>query len=358
MTESVRDEITVKIVYEGRAAKVLLDNSKLEEIEKYYEECANLGANEHQIEDSKKSMANMSAILGDMDRIKAIAKDFVEHYEKRVEEGASIKGKAIFVSSSRSIAYSLFKEIIALRPSWNELKVCDDGVELSDKEKKEILPLEKLKMIMTRSKDDEKELYEKLGTKDYRKTLDTQFKNEKSNFKIAIVVDMWLTGFDVPFLDTIYIDKPIQEHNLIQTISRVNRKYAGKEKGLVVDYIGIKTAMNKALKQFSKMDSQNFEDIEASIVVVRDQLDLLSKLFYKFDTTKYFIGTPTEQLATLNNASEFVQLTKELENRFMYIVKRLKSAYDICCGSEVFKEIEKDYIHFYLAVRSIVEKCL
>jgi type I restriction enzyme R subunit len=210
MTESVRDEITVRIVYEGRAAKVLLDNSKLEEIEKYYEECANLGANEHQIEDSKKSMANMSAILGDMDRIKAIAKDFVEHYEKRVEEGASIKGKAIFVSSSRSIAYSLFKEIIALRPSWNELKVCEDGVELSDKEKKEILPLEKLKMIMTRSKDDEKELYDALGTKDYRKTLDTQFKNEKSNFKIAIVVDMWLTGFDVPFLDTIYIDKPIQ----------------------------------------------------------------------------------------------------------------------------------------------------
>ena len=356
MTESVRDEITVKIVYEGRAAKVLLDNSKLEEIEKYYEECANLGANEHQIEDSKKSMANMSAILGDMDRIKAIAKDFVEHYEKRVEEGASIKGKAIFVSSSRSIAYSLFKEIIALRPSWNELKVCEDGVELSDKEKKEILPLEKLKMIMTRSKDDEKELYDALGTKDYRKTLDTQFKNEKSNFKIAIVVDMWLTGFDVPFLDTIYIDKPIQEHNLIQTISRVNRKYAGKEKGLVVDYIGIKTAMNKALKQFSKMDSQNFEDIEASIVVVRDQLDLLSKLFYKFDTTKYFNGTPTEQLNTLNNASEFVQLTKELENRFMYIVKRLKSAYDICCGSEVFKEIEKDYIHFYLAIRSIVVK--
>lgn len=356
MTESVRDEITVRIVYEGRAAKVLLDNSKLEEIEKYYEECATLGANEYQIEDSKKAITNMSTILGDMDRIKAIAKDFVEHYEKRVDEGATLKGKAMFISSSRTIAYSLFKEIIALRPSWNESRVCDEDVELSDKDKKEILPLEKLKMIMTRNKDDEKELYDTLGTKEYRKTLDTQFKNEKSNFKIAIVVDMWLTGFDVPFLDTIYIDKPIQEHNLIQTISRVNRKYAGKEKGLIVDYIGIKTAMNKALKQFSKMDSQNFEDIEASIVVVRDQLDLLSKLFYKFDTTKYFNGTPTQQLDTLNNASEFIQLTKELENRFMYIVKRLKSAYDICCGSEVFTQKEKDYIHFYLAIRSIVIK--
>lgn len=356
MTESVRDEITVRIVYEGRAAKVLLDNSKLEEIEKYYEECASLGANEHQIEDSKKTMANMSKILGDSDRIKAIAKDFVEHYEKRVEEGATLKGKAIFVSSSRPIAYALFKELIALRPSWNESRVCDEGIELSDKDKKEILPLEKLKMIMTRNKDDEKELYETLGTKEYRKTLDTQFKNEKSNFKIAIVVDMWLTGFDVPFLDTIYIDKPIQEHNLIQTISRVNRKYASKEKGLVVDYIGIKTAMNKALKQFSQMDSQNFEDINASIVVVRDQLDLLAKLFYKFDTTLYFSGSAIEQLECLNFASEYVQLTKELETRFMYIVKRLKSAYDICCGSEEFSQNEKDYIHFYLAIRSIIIK--
>ena len=356
MTESVRDEITVRIVYEGRAAKVILDNSKLQEIEKYYDECANVGASEYQIEDSKKAISNMSTILGDPDRIKAIAKDFVEHYEKRIEEGATLKGKAIFVSSSRPIAYALFRELIELRPQWNEQRVCDEGVELSDKDKKEILPLEKLKMIMTRNKDDEKELYNVLGTKEYRKTLDTQFKNEKSNFKIAIVVDMWLTGFDVPFLDTIYIDKPIQEHNLIQTISRVNRKYKSKEKGLVVDYIGIKTAMNKALKQFSQMDSQNFEDINASIVVVKDQLDLLAKLFHKFDTTLYFKGSPTQQLECLNDASEYVQLTKELETRFMYIVKRLKSAYDICCGSEAFSELEKDHIHFYLAVRSIVVK--
>ena len=356
MTESVRDEITVRVVYEGRAAKVVLDNSKLQEIEKYYDECAESGANEYQIEESKKSMAKMSVILGDPDRLKALAKDFVEHYEKRVEEGATLKGKAIFVSSSRDIAYNLFKEIVALRPEWNEKRVCDDNAELREREKKEILPLEKIKMVMTRNKDDKKELYDMLGTKEYRKTLDVQFKNEKSNFKIAIVVDMWLTGFDVPFLDTIYIDKPISEHNLIQTISRVNRKYKSKEKGLVVDYIGIKTAMNKALKQFSKIDSQNFEDINASIVVVKDQLDLLAKLFHKFDTSRYFHGTPTQQLECLNQASEYVQLTKELESRFMYIVKRLKSAYDICCGSEAITADEKDHIHFYLAVRSIIIK--
>ena len=234
MTESVRDEITVRVVYEGRAAKVLLDNSKLQEIEKYYEECAEAGANEYQIDDSKKSMTNMGEILGDPDRLKAIAKDFVEHYEKRVDEGATLKGKAIFVSSSRDIAYGLFKELVELRPQWNEKRIYDDGVELSDREKKEILPLEKIKMIMTRQKDkDEKKLWDMLGTKEYRKTLDTQFKNEKSNFKIAIVVDMWLTGFDVPFLDTIYIDKPIKEHSLIQTISRVNRgSISQKKKGL------------------------------------------------------------------------------------------------------------------------------
>jgi len=356
MTESVRDEITVRVVYEGRAAKVLLDNSKLQDIEKYYEECAEAGANEYQVDDSKKAMTSMSEILGDPDRLRAIAKDFVEHYENRVNEGATIKGKAIFVSSSRLIAYGLFKELIALRPEWNEQRVSGEDVELTDREKREILPLEKIKMIMTRNRDDEKELYDMLGTKEYRKTLDVQFKNEKSNFKIAIVVDMWLTGFDVPFLDTIYIDKPIKEHSLIQTISRVNRRYKTKEKGLVVDYIGIKTAMNKALKQFSKMDGQNFEDITASIVVVKDQLDLLSKLFHKFDTKAYFNGSPTEQLECLNKSSEYVQLTKELEARFMYIVKRLKSAYDICCGSEVFTQNEKDHIHFYLAIRTIVIK--
>lgn len=356
MTESVRDEITVRIVYEGRAAKVLLDNKKLQDIEKYYDECADAGASEYQIQESKKATTNMSVILGDPDRVKAVARDFIEHYEKRVQEGATLKGKAIFVASSRPIAYALFRELIRLRPEWNEKKVSDADIELSDKDKKEILPLEKVKMIMTRNKDDEKELWDMLGTKEYRKTLDTQFKNEKSNFKIAIVVDMWLTGFDVPFLDTIYIDKPISQHNLIQTISRVNRKFEGKEKGLVVDYIGIKTAMNRALKQFSNVDKQNFEDIKASIVAVKDQLDLLAKVFHKFDSSLYFSGTPTEQLECLNRASEYVQLTKELETRFMYLVKRLKSAYDIACGSEEFSEMEKERIHFYLAVRSIVVK--
>ena len=146
-----------------------------------------------------------------------------------------------------------------------------------------------------------------------------------------------------------YIDKPIQRHNLIQTISRVNRKFEGKEKGLVVDYIGIKKQMNLALAHYNNADNQNIEDIEQSIVVVKDQLDLLGKLFHKFNTSGYLSGVPLEQLKTLNQAAEFVQLTQELEKRFMYIVKRLKSAYDICSGSGAFTETQRDEIHFYLA---------
>jgi type I restriction enzyme R subunit len=356
MTESVADEITVRIVYEGRAAKVLLNNRKLQEIEEYYNRCAEEGSNEHQIEESKKVMAQMNAIIGDPKRLKDLAEDFVKHYENRIAEGATIKGKAMFVCSSRPIAYALYKNVLELRPEWGEIKVADAGAILTDKERKEIKPMERIKMVMTRGKDDPDDMYYLLGTKEDRKEMDRQFKNEKSNFKIAIVVDMWLTGFDVPFLDTMYIDKPIQRHNLIQTISRVNRKFEGKNKGLIVDYIGIKKQMNLALAHYNKKDSDIFEDIEQSIVVVKDQLDLLHKLFHKFDNSKYFKGSPLEQLSTLNKGAEFAQITQEIEKRFMYIVKRLKAAYDICSGSEAFSHHERDEIHFFLAVRSIVFK--
>jgi type I restriction enzyme R subunit len=216
--------------------------------------------------------------------------------------------------------------------------------------------MERVKLIMTRGKDDPKALYDMLGSKEHRKELDRQFKNAKSNFKIAILVDMWLTGFDVPFLDTIYIDKPIQRHSLIQTISRVNRRYEGKEKGLVVDYIGIKKQMNLALAHYNKADQQNIEEIAQSVIVVRDHLDLLDKLFHNFDATLYHTGTPLEQLNCLNLAAEYVQVTDKIEKRFMNLVKRLKAAYDICSGSDELAQGERDRIHFYLAVRSIVFK--
>lgn len=356
MTESVKDEITVRIVYEGRAAKVVLKNEELKKIEQYYDQVAEDGANEYQIEQSKEESAKMNAILGDPKRLKTIAEDFVKHYDARVSEGATVHGKAMFVCSSREIAYEFFKNVVALRPEWNEVKKSDNNIQLTENEQKEILPIERIKMIMTRGKDDPKELYNLLGTKEYRKKLDGQFKNGKSNFKIAIVVDMWLTGFDVPFLDSIYIDKPIQQHNLIQTISRVNRNYEGKKKGLVVDYIGIKKQMNLALAHYNKGDQETIEDIAQSMIIVRNHLDLLNKLMHQFDNSKYFTGKPLEQLNTLNVAAEFVLRTKDIETRFMGFVKRLKAAYDICVGSEELTIKERNVTHFYLAVRSIVFK--
>ena len=356
MVESVFDEITVRIVYEGRAAKVLLDSKQLDEVEKYYQQSADAGANEYQIEKSKKAMASMSTILGDPDRIRAIAEDFVQHYEARVEEGTTQKGKAMFVCSSREAAYQLYKDIIELRPEWDEVRACEEGSTLSESDKKKVKPMERVKMIMTRNKDDAKGMWDKLGNKDYRKELDRQFKNGKSNFKIAIVVDMWLTGFDVPFLDTIYIDKPLQKHSLIQTISRVNRKFEGKESGLVVDYIGIKKQMNLALSHYTGGQIQNLEDIQKSVVVVKDHLNLLDTVYHKFDSSLYFNGTPLQQLNCLNAAADFALQSKKLEKRFMDLAKRLKSAYDICVGSSELTKAHKDKIHYYLAIRTIIFK--
>lgn len=356
MTEAVRDGITVNLVYDGRAARVTLDQAKIQEIEDYYARCAEEGSNEHQIEDSKKAVANMEVIIGDPDRLKAVAQDFIDHYESRVAEGATVAGKAMFVCANRNIAYNLYKIIIALRPEWAEKKICADGMKLTDQDKKELKPIEKIRMVMTRNKDDEPDLFNLLGTKEDRKELDRQFKNIKSNFKIAIVVDMWLTGFDVPALDTIYIDKPIQQHTLIQTISRVNRVYEGKDKGLIVDYIGIKKNMNLALKKYTNFESEEFEGVEQSVTIVKDQLEVLGQMFHNFNSKDFFHGSPLEQLDCLNHAVEYVQSTEELERRFMAAVKRMKQAFNLCTSSDSFTDDDRDYISFYCAVRSILFK--
>ena len=356
MTESVRDGITVNLVYDGRAARVTLDQERVRRIEEYYRLCETEGANEHQIEESKKAVANMDAIIGDPNRLQAVAEDFIKHYETRVAEGASVAGKAMFVCSNRYIAYTLLTIISKLRPEWTEKKLSPDAENLSDKEKEDLKPIEFIKLVMTRNKDDEKELYDMLGSKEDRKEFDRQFKNPKSNFKIAIVVDMWLTGFDVPELDTIYIDKPIQQHTLIQTISRVNRVCEGKDKGLIVDYIGIKKNMNTALKKYTNFEAEEFEGIEQSIIIVKDQLEVLGQMFCNFNSKKFFEGTPKEQLECLNRAVEYVQLSEEFETRFMAAVKRMKQAFNLCSSSDKFTDEDKDYIHFYCAVRSILFK--
>ena len=348
MKESVADGITVNLVYEGRAAKVILDQKKVREIEEYYKQCEDEGANEAQIAASKKAVANLDAIIGDDDVVAAVAQDFIDHYETRVREGATVEGKAMFVCSNREIAYKLWQKIVELRPEWNEKKDFDD---------KDFKPIEKIKMVMTENKaKDTKGLFELLRNSDYRKELDRQFKNIKSNFKIAIVVDMWITGFDVPSLDTIYIYKPLQKHTLIQTISRVNRTYKGKDKGLIVDYIGIKRAMNEALKKYTGDENEEFEDTDKAVVIVKDQISVMDAMFNEFNASDYYNGSPLKQLECLNRAVEFVQTTEELEKRFMEAVRRMKRAFNLCSSSEKITKSEKDKLNFYVAIRSVLFK--
>lgn len=360
MTEAVADEITRKIVYEGRAAKVMIDSAQVKEIENFYKQCKQEGASDYQIEESKKTMTRIDVILNDPDLLAKIAQDIVAHYEKRVEEGSSVLGKAMIVCSSRSIAWNLYQAIVRLRPEWTEIKECIDGETLSEKEREEIKPMPRIAMVITRDKDnDPDELYNLLGNDEYRKTLDKQFKEEKSNFKIAIVVDMWITGFDVPSLDTMYCFKPLQMHTLIQTISRVNRVYPGKEKGLVVDYLGIKRQMNEALHQYGgngNVDGPDLETVEEAVKVAKDELDIIKRMFNKFDWSAYFSGSPLEQLNLLQKGAEYIQYTKDVEMRFMRHCKKMKGAYDICCNSEHLTTEEENDIHFMLAIRSIVAK--
>ena len=358
MTESVADGITRRIVYEGRAAKVLLDHAKLKEIEEYYKQCAEEGANEYQIEESKKAVTKMERILGDADRLQAVAEDFIAHYENRVAEGSTVVGKAMFVCANRTIAFDLYRKIIALRPEWVQLPEPEPVSEGSDVGEGQERPIEKIKLIMTRNKDDEPALYDLLGTDEDRKVYAEAFKKPKSNFKIALVVDMWTTGFDVDCLDTMYIDKPLQQHTLVQTISRVNRVYPGKEKGLVVDYIGIKNNMNIALRRYAQGDigQDSVENVEQSITLVKDELDIIRRMFGEFDYSVFTTGTPLEQLDCLNRGAELMQRTKEQENLFMGHAKKLKSAFNLCSNSDQISDVEREEIHYFCGVRSVIYK--
>ncbi len=357
MRDSIKDEITVRLVYDGRFVKATLDSEKMAEIEAYYQDCLKRGANEYQVEESKKQTVSIRSIIGDPDILKTVAEHFIQHYETRVKEGSTVAGKCMFVCADRYIAYDFYKIVRDLRPEWVEERKAPEGVVLSEEEDKKLKPMPMMKMVMTRGKDDPKDLYDLIGTDESRKEAAVQFKDINSNFKIAIVVDMWLTGFDVPFLDTIYIDKLLsQEHNIIQTISRVNRAYPGKDSGLIVDFIGIKSGMNLALKKYCKYDEDNIEGIEQALIIVKDQLEVLDNMLHTFDTKPYFEGSNADKLKCLNHAAEFIQQTKELETRYMAGVKRMSKAFKLCNGSKDFTNDEMDHIHFYMAVRSIIYK--
>ena len=358
MIEAVEDGITKTIMYEGRASRVFADSELIKQIEAYYDQCAEEGSTEYQIEESKRAMTQMSILLNSPDLIHRLAVDFVQHYERRVEEGSTVKGKAMIVCATREIGFAIYKEIVALRPDWAEKKICGDGEELTKEEAEKIKPIEKIKLVCIRQKDDAPELYNLLGTDDERKKLDLQFKEEKSNFKIAIVVDMWITGFDVPCLDTMYCYKPLQMHTLIQTVSRVNRNYPGKDKGLIVDYLGIKKKFNQAMKKYANggQNETPVETIDNAVKLFKDELDLLRRMFSGFDYSKFFTGTPLAQLDILQVSAERIQQTDELEKRFMKHTLIMKSAYNMCNNDERITRNEVNDVHFFSGVRSIIYK--
>lgn len=359
MTDSVKDGITVRLVYDGRPARACLNDEKVKLIEEYYKKCLDDGSNEYQVEASKKAVANMAAVVGDLDVLNSVADYFIDHYETRVKEGSTVAGKCMFVCLNREIAFNFYKILKGKRPHWFEEAVAAPGAILSDKDKKELLPMPMCKFVATRSKDDPKEMYDLLGNDADRRNAAIQFKSINSNFKIAIVVDLWLTGFDVPFLDTIYIDKPLaQKHTIIQTVSRVNRSYQGKDSGLIVDFIGIRQGLLAALKNYTDFDPKSFDEnsVQTAIGIVKDQLDVLDAIMHKFDSSLYFTGSPQEKLQCLNKAAEYLQSSKELEQRFMQNVRRLTKAFNLCNSGKDFDMNTLNKIHYYQAVRSILFK--
>lgn len=356
MKESSDDGITVRIAYEPRLARVILSEEQAKQIKKYYDQCAKDGSNPEQIEESQRAMAQMRAILGHPDRLKKLATDVVAHYEALVSEKPEIVQKAMIVCADRTLAFQLLQQILAIRPEWGEQRRAEDESKLTKEQLDKLRPLAKINLVATQGQNDEKELYDLCGSKEYRKMLDKQFKNTNSNFKIAVVVDMWITGFDVPSLAVMYIDKPLQKHTLIQTISRVNRVFEGKDKGLVVDYIGIKDDMMEAVKRYGGPQESPVDELNISLSIFRNHLALIDELLLGFNATKFYTGEPLERLECLNLAAEYVQSSKEMETRFMGLSRRLKGAYNICFPSGELTDKETATAQFYLAIRSIIYK--
>ena len=356
MKEASDDGITVRIAYEPRLVRVILSEDDAKEIQKYYNRCAEQGANEEQIEESKRAMSKMTAILGHPDRLRKLAADIVQHYETLCGEKPEIVQKAMIVCADRKLAFRVLKEILKLRPDWGVAKKCEDESAVPAEDLEQMTEIPKINLVATRNPDDEKELFDLCGTKEYRQKLDQLFKDTKSNFKIAIVVDMWITGFDVPSLAVMYIDKPLQKHTLIQTISRVNRVFEGKDKGLIVDYIGIKAEMMEAIKIYGGPQESPVDELNISLGIFRNHLKLIDDLLCNFNATKFFVGEPLERLMCLNLAAEYVQSSKEMESRFMTLSRKMKAAYNIVFPSGELTEAEIAKAQFYLAIRSIIYK--
>lgn len=379
MDQAVADEITVPIKYHPRIAKVLLNQEKVKEIEAYYANCAEEGSTKEDIDKSKKAMSSLEVLLGEPERLDKLCVDIHDHYVKAVEADPNRVQKAMIVCSNRQIAYDLLMKFKEHYPEWFVKRKTPEGEEVTAEELKELKEMPMIAMVSSVGSNDEPKMYNYLGgVKNDKRSdeLDAAFKQVHSNFRIVIVIDMWITGFDVECLTYLYNDKPLQKHTLIQTISRVNRKYAGKEYGLIVDYIGIRDQMLEARKMYGGGSSvaPNKDDIEQATLIFREQLLILKSLFKDYDLTPFLnINTdPAIRYMLLAKAAEYVFASTEILNSeskdgkktkkvsfktyFLQIVKRMRKAYDLCQPSGELNEEESALAQCFMGVAGMVYK--
>lgn len=377
MDQAVSDGLTVSIKYHPRIAKVLLDKEKVKLIEEYYRLCADEGASEEDIEASKKAMSSLEIILGEKSRLERLAVDIHDHYTTACAADPDRIQKAMIVCSKREIAYDLLMVFKDKYPEWFVERKTPKGMCVTPEEMKELREVPFISMVASVGKNDPKEMYDYLGgTKNDKRSeaLDGAFKAEKSNLCIVIVVDMWITGFDVPCLTYMYNDKPLQKHQLIQTISRVNRRYAGKDFGLIIDYIGIRDNMRQALKVYGGNTSvaPTVDDIEQATSIFHEHLAVLRDLFKNYDLAPFMNpeANPFERYRLLAKAAEYVfRSTQELniegkrktnkvsfKTYFLKTVKRMRNAYDICQPSGNLTEEESALAQCFMAIAGFVRK--
>ncbi len=330
MTQAIMDGATVPIMYEARMARVGLNQKLLDEIDDYYNMLeTEEGVEDYKIAESKKEMAKMEQIIEDPDRLEMIVKDIINHYE---DIQTSFANKAMVVAYSRKSAFTMYKKFLELRPNWNN----------------------KVHMVITSNNKDDEEMQKAIGSKKDKKQLEVDFKDMDSEFKIAIVVDMWLTGFDVPGLGTMYVDKPMKAHNLMQAIARVNRVYKDKQGGLIVDYIGLKRWLLDALKTYTKRDQGKIVNNSELVKVLMDKVELIRDLFNGFYYGHFATTTDSDKYEIIMAGANWMLKTEEIRKAFMRYSYDVKSLYSLCTG-ELSQEI-KDEILFFISVRSFISK--
>lgn len=334
MTQSVEDGATVPISYESRIAEIKLDETILQKIDDKYWELRQQ-AEEYNIERSKRELSKMESLLGAPEIIDDICTDIVHHYEDN--RAIELTGKAMIVAYSRSIAIKMYEKILELRPDWDE----------------------KVKVVMSGSNKDPEEWHEIIGDKSYKKELEKKFKDDEDPMKIAIVVDMWLTGFDVPSLATMYVYKPMKGHNLMQAIARVNRVFKDKKGGLIVDYIGIASELKKAMSEYTERDNKNYGDMDVDNIAYpkfQEKLEVCRDRFHGFDYSKFFGDSNLERSKVITGGVNFMEDLSHKDNKDSFLKEALllKKWLSLCRSRA--KEKERFEAAFFEAVRTVLVK--